>query len=483
MHPVILSGGSGSRLWPLSREAYPKQLIALTGERTLLQDTARRLDAVDGARRPIVVCNERHRFMVAEQLRDVEITPAAILLEPVARNTAPAIACAALEALSQNDRDDDPLLLVMPTDHVIQDAEKFARAVQAAAREATRGRLVTFGATPDHPETGYGYIQAGSPTDASGEARIVERFVEKPAVDEAARLIDAGDCYWNCGMFVFAASRYLAELERHAPGVLEAAREAYERKAPDLEFSRLDAESFGRSPSISVDYAVMEHAADVAVAPLGTDWSDVGSWTALADLSGPDERDENGNVTRGDVALLDARDVYARSESRLVTALGVEDLVIVDTPDALLVAGKDAAQDAKRLVERLKRADREECLHHRKVYRPWGHYDSVHEGDRFKVKHIIVNPGQRLSLQAHRHRAEHWVVVRGVARVTRGDETFTLSENESTFIPRGARHRLENPGEEPLELIEVQSGSYLGEDDISRFEDAYGRSGSSSPDP
>ena len=480
--PVILSGGAGSRLWPLSREAYPKQLIALVDERTLLQATVQRLESVDGLQPPIVVCNEEHRFMVTEQLGAIGTTPVATLLEPIARNTAPAIACAALEALARCNDGDEPILLVTPTDHVIRDTEKFAQAVREAIREADADRLVTFGATAVYPETGYGYIQAGSPTGTSTEGRVVERFVEKPDAENAAALIEAGDCYWNSGMFVFGAARYLQELERHANPVLEAVREAHENATPDLGFTRLDAESFTRSPAISVDYAVMEHASDAVVVPLGTHWSDVGSWAALADLSDHAEKDESGNVAQGDVILQDARNVYARGETRLVTALGVEDLVIVDTPDALLVAGKDATQDTKKLVEQLKQDGRDECRHHRKVYRPWGHYDSVHSGDRFQVKHIIVLPGQQLSLQSHQHRAEHWIVVRGTARVTRGEETFTLSENESTYIPQGTKHRLENPGEAPLELIEVQSGDYLGEDDITRYEDIYGRSGPEFPD-
>ena len=474
--PVILSGGAGSRLWPLSREAYPKQLIALVEERTLLQATVQRIESIGNLQPPIVVCNEEHRFMVSEQLEAIGATPAAILLEPTARNTAPAIASAALEAMAQCEDGEDPILLVMPTDHVIRDTEKFAHAAREAIREAATGRLVTFGATPVYPETGYGYIKAGSPTGTSKEGRTVEHFVEKPDAGNAAALIEAGDCYWNSGMFVFGAARYLRELEQHASPVLKAVREAYGNATPDLGFLRLDAESFVQSPTISVDYAVMEHASDAVVVPLSTHWSDVGSWAALAELPGHAEKDESGNITQGDVVLQDVKNVYARGETRLVTALGVEDLVIVDTPDALLVAGKGATQDIKKLVEQLKQAGRGECRHHRKVYRPWGHYDSVHSGERFQVKHIIVLPGQQLSLQSHRHRAEHWVVVRGTARVTRGEETFTLSENESTYIPQGTRHRLENPAETPLELIEVQSGDYLGEDDITRYEDVYGRS-------
>ena len=474
--PVILSGGTGSRLWPLSREAYPKQLIALLGEHTLLQTTVQRLEAIGDLSPPIVVCNEDHRFMVAEQLQAIGVTPAAILLEPAARNTAPAIASAALEALSRHNTGDDPILLIMPTDHVIRNVEKFAHAVRNAAQEAVAGRLVTFGAAPAYPETGYGYIKAGPPTGTSEKGQVVECFVEKPDANDAATLIEAGNCYWNSGIFVFGATRYLRELKEYAAPVLEAIGKAHENAVPDLGFLRLDAKSFAQSPTISVDYAVMEHTSDAVVVPLDTSWSDVGSWAALADLSGRTEKDSLGNVVRGDVILQDSRNIYARAESRLVAVLGVEDLVIVDTADALLVAKKNAAQDTKKLVEKLKQADRDECQHHRKVYRPWGHYDLVHSGDRFKVKHITINPGQRLSLQAHQHRAEHWIVVCGTAQVTRGDETFTLSENESTYIPRNTKHRLANPTETLLELIEVQSGDYLGEDDITRFDDAYGRS-------
>lgn len=473
--PVILSGGSGSRLWPLSREAYPKQLIALVGEHTLLQATAQRLEAIDGINSPIVVCNEEHRFMVSEQLEAIGVTPATILLEPTARNTAPAIAAAALEARMQCDGD-DPLLLVTPTDHVIENTKRFARAVREAIREAAAGRIVAFGATPTCPETGYGYIQASTPTGTSKEGRLVERFVEKPNAGNAAALIETGGCYWNCGLFVFGAARYLGELERQAALVLECVREAHRKAITDMGFLRLEKESFTRSPSISVDYAVMEHAPDAAVVPLGTRWSDMGSWAALAELPGHAKKDESGNITQGDVVLQDARNVYAHGETRLVAALGVEDLVIVDTPDALLVANKKATQGTKELVEQLKQAGRDEYRHHRKTYRPWGHYDSIYRGERFQIKHLTVLPGRLLSLQSHRHRAEHWIVVRGTARVTRGKESFLLSEDESIHIPQGTKHRLENPGKNPLELIEIQSGDYLGEDDIIRYEDIYGRS-------
>ena len=476
--PVILSGGTGSRLWPLSRETYPKQLLALVGEKTLLQTTAQRLASLKNLQPPLVVCNQEHRFMVDEQMRAIGVAPTAILLEPVARNTAPAIASAALEVLARCGKDDEPILLVAPADHVIQTGDKFARAVQTGMREAAAGRLVTFGVPPTHAETGYGYIKTGDPTEAGGNAKTVARFIEKPSANDAIALVEAGSCYWNSGIFAFGARHYLEELERCAPIVREATEKAHRDAAPDLGFLRLDAESFARSPAISVDYAIMEHAADVVVVPLGANWSDVGSWTAISELAESAERDTANNVVQGDAVLQDTRDTYVRGENRLVAAVGVENLIVVDTPDAVLVADKEAVQDIRKVVERLKQAGRDEFRHHRKVYRPWGHYDAVHGGNRFKIKHITVNPGQQLSLQMHRHRAEHWVVVRGTARVTRGEEVFTLSENESTFIPKGVQHRLENPDSEPLELVEVQSGDYLDEDDIVRFEDIYGRQSS-----
>ena len=478
--PVILSGGAGSRLWPLSRETYPKQLIALVDEHTLLQSTALRLATLEDLRPPIVVCNEEHRFMVAEQLQAIGVTPAAVLLEPVARNTAPAIATAALEALSLCGEDDEPLLLVLPADHVIRDPEKFTGAIQEAVQEAAAGKLVAFGAPPGHAETGYGYIKAGAATGAGKTARIVEAFVEKPGREEALALIEAGDCYWNSGMFVFGARRYLEELDRHAPPVREAAQKAHENAKPDLDFLRLDAECLAGAPNLSVDYALMEHTSHAVVVPFDAGWSDIGSWAALMELSALARRDEAGNTVQGDAILQDTRDTYVRADSRIVAALGVADLVIVDTPDALLVADRNATQDIRKIVERLRQADRDEHRCHRKVYRPWGHYERVDGGEGFQVKHLAIRPGGRLSLQMHRHRAEHWVVVRGTAKVTRGEETFLLTENQSTYIPQGTRHRLENPTEEALDLIEVQSGSYLGEDDIVRFEDSYGRS---SPKP
>ena len=469
--PVILSGGAGTRLWPLSRKHYPKQFIALLDDDTLLQATARRLQALDVSHSPIVVCNERHRFMVAEQLQSIGVSPATILLEPVARNTAPAIAAAALEALDRY-REDDPVLLVLPADHVIRDGARFAEAVRRAAREAVGGKLVAFGVAPTRADTGYGYIKAGPRISVGHDARVVERFEEKPDAETAVAHVEAGGWYWNSGMFAFKASVILRELDIHAASIRRAVERAHERATSDLGFLRLDAELFGQSPAISVDRAVMEQTSNAVVVPLNAGWWDVGSWASLSELSEPDEA---GNVVHGDAMMQGSRNTFVHSGVRMVAAVGVADLVIVDTADAVLVADRNAAQDVRVVVERLERAGRNECRDHRRVYRPWGSYDSVHCGDGFKIKHIIVAPGQRLSLQAHRHRAEHWVVVRGIARVTRDAETFVVSENQSTYIPRGARHRLENPGPAPLELIEVQTGSYLEEDDILRFDDAYGR--------
>ena len=470
--PVILSGGAGTRLWPLSREHHPKQLIALLDDDTLLQATARRLASVEGARPPIVVCNEAHRFMVAEQLRAVGVRPSAILLEPMARDTAPAIAAAALEALARCSEADDPVLLVLPSDHVVRDDARFADAVRIASREAARGHLVAFGVVPTCAEVGYGYIMAGDPSGAVGDARPVERFREKPSAETAASWIKSDNCYWNSGMYVFGARSFLRELGVHAPAIRGAVEKAHEHAGPDLGLLRLDAEAFAQSPAVSVDYAVMEHTANARVVPLDASWQDLGSWASLAALS---QSDEAGNVVRGDAVVQGTRDTFIHSRSRLVATVGVKDLVIVDTPDALLVADGSAGQDVKAVVRQLERTGREEHKTHRRVFRPWGSHDSVHEGNGFKVKHIRVQPGRRLSLQSHRRRAEHWIVVRGVARVTREDETFLVRENESTFIPKGAKHRLENPGKAPLDLVEVQTGDYLGEDDIVRFEDDYGR--------
>ena len=482
--PVILAGGAGHRLWPLSRELLPKQFIALVEGRTLLQATVQRLEVLDCAQPPIVVCNDDHRFMVAEQLRAIEVTPAAILLEPEPRNTAPAAAAAALEALarcggSEESVPEEPILLVLPADHVIRGDERFAHAVREAVREAAAGRLVTFGVVPSRPETGFGYIRAGRTTGGAGEARVVERFVEKPDIHAAAAFIEAGGHYWNAGMFAFGASRYLHELGVHRPAVVQAVASAHVNAVQDRDFLRLDAESFARAPAVSVDRAVMEHASNAAVVPLGAAWSDVGSWAALFDLA---ERDQSGNAVTGDVILEGTENTYVRGDDRLVAAVGVSDLVIVDTADAVLVAHRNAAQALREVVARLRSTGRDEHRHHRRVDRPWGSFDSVYGGSGFRIKHLTVNPAQRLSLQVHRHRAEHWFVVCGTAGVTRGEETFTVTANQSTYIPKGVRHRLENPGNVPLELVEVQIGSYLGEDDIVRFEDTYGRAGPGAPD-
>ena len=464
MIPVILSGGSGTRLWPLSREAHPKQFLPLAGEHSLLQATWLRVSPL-AERPPIVVAGEDHRFMVAEQLREVGCKDATIVLEPAARNTAPAIAVGALEAMLDGT---DPLLLVLPSDHVVVDVEGFRRAVIKASTHAEKGGLVTFGIVPTGPETGYGYIKA----QAGDEIRAVAQFVEKPDAETAARYVESGDYFWNSGMFMFRASVYLAELEARQPQMLAACREAMEKATRDADFIRLDRDAFSASPSDSIDYAVMEQAPGVSVLPIDVGWSDVGSWAALWQVAG---QDASGNAHHGDVISEDCRNTLAWGGGRLLALLGLDDVVVVDTADAVLVAHRDRVQDIKGIVAKLKAAGRSEPVWHRKVYRPWGSYDSIDLGERFQVKRITVNPGATLSLQMHHHRAEHWIVVSGTGRVTRGEETLLLGENQSTYIPLGVKHRLENPGRVPLELIEVQSGSYLGEDDIVRFEDVYGR--------
>ena len=464
MIPVILSGGSGTRLWPLSREAFPKQFLSLVGDRSMLQATwARVAPLASGA--PIVVAGEEHRFMVAEQLREAGCDGPTILLEPVARNTAPAIAVAALEAMRGGQ---DPLLLVLPSDHVILDGEGFRSAVRAAMSAAEGGALVTFGIVPTGPETGYGYIRA----EAGQGVRKVASFVEKPDVATAQAYVDAGDHVWNSGMFLFRASRYLAELERLQPAMLAACRAALDAARRDADFVRLDRDAFARSPSDSIDYAVMERTDAAAVLALDVGWNDVGSWAALWQVA---DQDGDGNAHHGDVIARGCRNTLAWGDGRLLALLGLDDVVVVDTADAVLVAHRDHVQDVKAIVAELKQRARPEATFHRKVYRPWGSYDSVDIGERFQVKRITVKPGAALSLQMHHHRAEHWIVVSGTAKVTRGEEIILLGENQSTYIPLGVKHRLENPGVVPLELIEVQSGSYLGEDDIVRFEDVYGR--------
>ena len=464
LQPVLLSGGSGTRLWPLSREAYPKQFLPLAGDDTMVQATWRRVEALADLA-PIVVANEEHRFLVAEQLRQVGAPVPAILLEPVGRNTAPAIAAAALQAMAGGA---DPLLLVLPSDHVVRDVAGFQRAVREASSAAEAGALVTFGIVPDAPETGFGYIQA----EAGDGLRQVLRFVEKPDAATARSYLDAGGYYWNSGMFLFRASRYLEELARFRPDIVDAVRAAHAGARHDGDFVRLDKDAFSACPSDSIDYAVMEKTADAMVLPVDIGWNDVGSWSALWDVA---ERDADGNAHHGDVIAVDSRNSYAYAQ-RLVALVGVDDIVVVETDDAVLVARKDKVQEVKQVVARLKQEQRSQAVLHREVHRPWGSYDSVDNGGRHQVKRIKVKPGAALSLQMHHHRAEHWIVVSGTAKVTRGDETLLLSENESTYIPLGVKHRLENPGKVPLELIEVQSGSYLGEDDIVRFEDVYGRS-------
>ena len=463
LQPVLLSGGSGTRLWPLSREAYPKQFLPLAGEDTMVQATWLRVAPIAGAA-PIVVANEEHRFLVAEQLREIGAPTPAIVLEPAGRNTAPAIAAAALQA---RENGDDPLLLVLPSDHVVRDAEGFRKAVLAAAKAAEDGALVTFGIVPDAPETGFGYIQA----DAGEGIRKVLRFIEKPDAVTAQEYLDAGGYYWNSGMFLFRASRYLEELQKFRADILDAVKQAFAAAKRDGDFIRLDKAAFAASPSDSIDYAVMEKTDATMVLPVDIGWNDVGSWSALWQVS---EQDGDGNAHQGDVIAVDSRNSYAYAQ-RLVALVGVDNLVVVETDDAVLVAAKDKVQEVKQVVAKLKGDKRSQAVLHRKVYRPWGAYDSIDMGARFQVKRITVNPGAALSLQMHHHRAEHWIVVSGTAKVTRGEETLLLSENQSTYIPLGVTHRLENPGKVPLELIEVQSGSYLGEDDIVRFEDVYGR--------
>ncbi len=466
--PVILSGGSGTRLWPLSREAYPKQFLPLVDRNTMLQNTALRISGLADATTPLVVCNEEHRFMVAEQLRAVDVRPVAVILEPVGRNTAPAVAVAALHARREGT---DPTLLILPADHVIADVENFRAAIERVTPHAAAGRLITFGIIPTAPETGYGYIKSGAPLDDSGVS-AVERFVEKPDPATAQRYLDSGDYYWNSGMFMFRASTFLAELERFAPAMLAACQQALIAGRTDRDFLWLDRKAFAACPKDSIDYAVMEKTDQAVVMPLAVGWNDVGSWSALWDVGA---RDADGNITRGDVIGVDTHDSYVDATSRLVATVGVEHLVVVETSDAVLVATKDRVQEVKAIVDQLKNRQRSESRMHRKVYRPWGYYDSIDFDQRFQVKRITIRPGACISSQMHHHRAEHWVVVSGTARVHRGDEEFLLTENQSTYIPVGVPHRLTNPGKIPLEIIEVQSGSYLGEDDILRFEDVYGR--------
>ncbi|WP_019528502.1 mannose-1-phosphate guanylyltransferase/mannose-6-phosphate isomerase [Dasania marina] len=464
--PVIMAGGSGTRLWPLSRALYPKQFLSLHGEHSMLQATVKRLSGIDTAA-PLTICNEEHRFIVAEQLRAInELGP--IILEPEGRNTAPAIALAA-EVAQQQHADNDPLLLVLAADHIIEDEAAFISAVQKAVPLAEQGKMVTFGIVPNSAHTGYGYIKRGKEKESCFS---VDSFVEKPDQITAQQYVDSGEYYWNSGMFLFKASRYLSELQQHRPDIAQACAASLQATTHDLDFIRVNKAEFLACPEDSIDYAVMEKTTEAVVVPLDAGWNDIGAWSALWEVG---DKDSNGNVVKGDVILEDTRNCLIQGGERLVTTIGLDNIVIVDTKDALLVATKDKVQEVKIIVNKLKAQERSEATIHRQVYRPWGQYDSVDAGHRHQVKRITVNPGAKLSVQMHHHRAEHWVVVSGTAKVTKGDKTFLVSENESTYIAIGEVHALENPGKLPLELIEVQSGSYLGEDDIVRLEDNYGR--------
>ncbi|MEN9502926.1 MAG: hypothetical protein RI964_2211 [Pseudomonadota bacterium] len=471
MIPLILSGGSGTRLWPLSRQQRPKQFLPVVDDAfTLFQSTVQRLQGLTSLEAPLVVCNEDHRFMVAEQLRQLDLQSQGIILEPVGRNTAPAIALAALYVTA---RDPDAMLLVLPADHVILDTQAFHQAIGVAQHIAQDGYLVTFGIVPTQAETGYGYIQTGAALSADQPAHCVKRFVEKPNLATAQDYVQSGDYLWNSGMFLFRADAYLQALADFHPEILQTCQAALQVQNHDLDFIRIDADSFAASPNISVDYAVMEKTDKAAVVALDAGWNDVGAWSAVWEVG---QGDSNGNVIRGDALTHNSHNNLIYSEKRLVSLVGVDDIIVVDTKDATLVARRDQVQDVKSIVDQLKRQQRPEALIHREVDRPWGVYDSIDAGHRFQVKRITVKPGAKLSLQKHHHRAEHWIVVKGTAEVTCDERTFLLTENQSTYIPLGAVHRLANPGKVMLELIEVQSGSYLGEDDIVRFEDQYGRS-------
>ena len=466
--PVILSGGVGSRLWPLSREHYPKQLLALVGTNTLLQETLLRLEGLADQSAPLMICNETHRFLVAEQLRSIGISAARIILEPIGRNTAPAVAVAALMAI---DQDPEAILLVLPADHLIIDAATFRQTIIEGIPLAQLNYLVTFGIVPKRPETGYGYMKATEFVEDT-HALIVERFVEKPDLKTAQHYLESKEYYWNSGMFLFKASHYLKELTRFAPDILGACRQAVKNGLEDHYFFRLDEASFKVCPSNSIDYAVMEYTESAVALPLDAGWNDIGAWASLWEVS---KRDNQNNVKVGDILTENVQNCYLRAEHRLLVAIGLDHHIVIETPDSVLVADKSQVQDVKKIVEILKANGRHEADLHRKVYRPWGSYETIDTGMRFQVKHIIVNSGASLSLQMHYHRSEHWVIVEGTARITRGEEIFILTENQSTYIPVGVKHRLENPGRLPLKIIEIQSGSYLGEDDIVRFEDVYGR--------
>lgn len=462
--PVILAGGTGSRLWPMSRALHPKQFLKLASGNSMLQDTVKRTNSLT-SNKNIVICNDEHRFLTAEQLREVNQL-GQIILEPTGRNTAPAIALAAIQLMKQ---DPEALMLVLSADHVIKNQSAFEKSVTEAFEAAKEGKMVTFGVVPTHPETGYGYIKRGG--EQLGGYNV-DQFVEKPTKDVALEYLESGEYYWNSGMFLFKASRYLEELQQHRPAIFQACQNAMENTAEDLDFIRVNEEEFRQCPEDSIDYAVMENTNSAVVIPLDAEWSDVGAWSALWDIS---EKDQDNNVLDGDVITHNSHNCYLKSEQRLIAAVGVDNLVVVETKDAILVAYKDDVQQVKEIVEKLKASGRTEHHLHREVYRPWGKYDSIDFGKRDQVKRITVKPGEKLSIQMHHHRSEHWIVVAGTAKVTNGDQTLIVSEDQSTYIPLGTIHALENPGKIPLEMIEVQTGSYLGEDDIVRFEDRYGR--------
>jgi len=465
--PVILSGGSGTRLWPLSRKQYPKQYLPLAGDNTMLQETILRLNGLDNLADPIIICNADHRFLVAEQCQQIDIASPTILLEPVGRNTAPAIAAAALQSLKQTD---DSVLLVLSADHVIQDVDVFHEAINIACQQAQEGKLATFGIVPTDANTGYGYIKASK--DKPDGAYKVEEFVEKPNLETAQSYLEQGNYLWNSGMFMFKATTLIDELTTHSPEIVTSVNDAVNNAEQDLDFIRLDKTTFESSPSDSIDYALMEKSDNVVVVPLDAQWNDIGSWSALYDIG---TKDSQGNVIKGDVITQDTTNTYINADHHMVAAIGVDNLIIIDTPDATFIATQDKAQEVKSIVESLQASGRCESSAHRKVYRPWGWYDSIESGEYFQVKRLHVKPGAKLSLQMHHKRAEHWVVVSGTATVTNGEQIFSLEKGESTYIPLGAIHGLENATNKTLEIIEVQSGTYLGEDDIIRFEDMYGR--------
>lgn len=465
--PVIMAGGSGTRLWPMSRGNYPKQFLALHGELTMLQHTIKRLEGLEH-KPAMLICNEEHRFIAAEQVRQLNTEHSGIFLEPIGRNTAPAIALAAFKAVERNE---DPLLLVLAADHVITNTAAFHQSVENAKKLAEQDKLVTFGIVGDKPETGYGYIKRGQTIDNT-QAFVVDSFVEKPNLETAKEYMASGEYYWNSGMFMFKASRYLEELKAHRPDIYDACQKAIQVQDSDLDFIRVDKAAFEACPDDSIDYAVMEKTTDAAVIPMDAGWNDVGGFAALWEVS---TQDENGNAFYGDVKAVDTKNTLVVGENKLIATVGVEDLVVINTKDAVLVAHKDESQKVKQIVNQLKAEERSEVTFHREVYRPWGKYDSVDSGERFQVKRITVKPGAKLSVQMHHHRAEHWIVVSGTAKVQIDDTETFVTENESVYIPITAVHALENPGKVDLELIEVQSGSYLGEDDIVRFEDRYGR--------